>query len=38
LLAAVRTLLGALAKGEISGRLWIVQPGRLREYQEPPSD
>lgn len=38
LLAAVRTLLGALAKGEISGKLRIVQPGRLREYQEPPSD
>jgi len=38
LLDAVRTLLGALAKGEISGKLWIVQPGRLREYQEPPND
>lgn len=38
LLAAVQTLLGALAKGEISGKLWVVQPGRLREYQEPPSD
>jgi predicted nuclease of predicted toxin-antitoxin system len=34
LLAAVRTLLRALAEGEIAGKLWIVQPGRLREYQE----
>jgi predicted nuclease of predicted toxin-antitoxin system len=38
LLAVVQTLLGALAKGEISGKLWIVEPSRLREYQEPPSD
>jgi predicted nuclease of predicted toxin-antitoxin system len=38
LMAAVETLLGGLAKSEISGRLWLVQPGRIREYQEPGQD
>ena len=33
LLNALRTLVGGLARGEISGRLWIVQIGVLREYQ-----
>jgi hypothetical protein len=37
-MAAVETLLGGLAKSEISGRLWLVQPGRIREYQEPGQD
>ncbi len=30
---AVRTLTGALADRAIDGRLWIVQRGRIREYQ-----
>lgn len=30
---AVRTLAAALAKAAIAGRLWIVQKGRIREYQ-----
>ncbi len=30
---ALRTLAGGLAKGDISGRLWVVQIGVLREYQ-----
>jgi len=37
-LATVRTLLGGLAKGDINGKLWIVQRGRIREYQEPDVD
>ena len=28
-----RTLIAGLAKGDIAGKLWIVQPGRLREYR-----
>lgn len=40
----VRTLASALAKdtsksvtplGELNRRLWIIEPGRIREYQEP---
>jgi hypothetical protein len=38
LTAAAETLLGGLAKSAISGRLWLVQPGRIREYQEPGQD
>ncbi len=34
LLAAVQTLVGGLGQGNIDGRLWIVQKGRVREYQE----
>ncbi len=30
----VRTLVAALAREKIEGRLWIVQRGRIREYQE----
>lgn len=33
LLSVVRTLIGALEKESIEGRLWLVQPGRVREYQ-----
>ena len=33
LLDAIRTLIGGLAQGEIEGKLWIVQRGRIREYQ-----
>ncbi len=32
--AAVRTLIGGLGQGNIDGKLWIVQKGRVREYQE----
>lgn len=38
LLAAVETLLGGLARSEIRGKLWIIQRGRIREYQAPESD
>ena len=31
----VRTLIGALAKGEPSGRLWIIEPGRVRIHEAP---
>ncbi len=34
LLAAAQTLIGGLGRGKIDGRLWIVQRGRVREYQE----
>ena len=32
LLSVVRTLLSAFERGEVQGRLWIVQVGRVREY------
>lgn len=35
LVACVRTLNAALAAGGIMGKLWIVQRGRVREYQDP---
>jgi len=28
----IRTLIGGLAQESIEGRLWIIQPGRIREY------
>jgi predicted nuclease of predicted toxin-antitoxin system len=31
---AVRTLASALAQRRMEGKLWIVQRGRIREYQE----
>jgi len=31
----LRTLIGALERDSIKGKLWIVQPGRIREHQEP---
>jgi len=34
LLATVHTLIGGLTQADITGNLWIVQAGRLREYQE----
>ena len=33
LLDAIRTLIGGLSRSPIEGRLWIVQRGRIREYQ-----
>lgn len=33
LLAACQTLVSGLERGNITGRLWIVQRGRIREYQ-----
>lgn len=30
----VRTLIGGLERESIEGKLWIVQRGRIREYQE----
>jgi predicted nuclease of predicted toxin-antitoxin system len=35
LLDAVRTLVAGLKQGEIEGKLWIVQRGKIREYQQP---
>ena len=33
LLDAIRTLIVGLAQRQIAGKLWIVQRGRIREYQ-----
>lgn len=33
LIALCETLVAALEKGEIRGKLWIIQKGRIREYQ-----
>lgn len=33
LLDAVRTLIGGLAQRRIEGKLWVIQRGRIREYQ-----
>jgi len=33
LLNAIRTLIGGLAVDTVEGKLWIAQPGRLREYR-----
>ena len=33
LLNALRTLVGGLTRSDISGRLWVIQIGVLREYQ-----
>jgi len=33
LLEAVSTLIAGLTRKEIEGRLWIIQRGRIREYQ-----
>jgi predicted nuclease of predicted toxin-antitoxin system len=33
LVTLCRTLVAALAKGELHGKLWIVQKRRIREYQ-----
>jgi predicted nuclease of predicted toxin-antitoxin system len=34
LFAAIETLIGGLRQRTVEGRLWIVQRGRIREYQE----
>jgi hypothetical protein len=31
----IRTLIGGLARKEVRGKLWIIQRGRIREYQPP---
>lgn len=33
--AGCRTLILALRDGDIDGKLWIVQRGRIRQYQDP---
>jgi predicted nuclease of predicted toxin-antitoxin system len=38
ILALVQTLARALEHGRIDGKLWIVEAGRIRIYQEKPSD
>lgn len=35
LVDACHTLMAGLEKGDIAGKLWIVQKGRIREYQGP---
>jgi predicted nuclease of predicted toxin-antitoxin system len=35
LVQAVRSLIDGLAQRDIDGKLWIVQRGRVREYQQP---
>ena len=34
LVTAVQTLVRGLARDSIVGKLWIIQPGRIRLYQE----
>ena len=38
LLDAIRTLVIGLADSGVAGKLWIVQPGRIREYHQEQSD
>ena len=38
LLDTVETLIGALSREDPTGRLWIVQKGRIRVYQDPRAD
>jgi predicted nuclease of predicted toxin-antitoxin system len=38
LLDVIKTLAGALTREEIKGKLWTVQSGRVRVYQEPDTD
>ncbi len=38
LLALVQTLANALGHDSIEGKLWIVEPARIRIYQEQPTD
>ncbi len=33
LMTAVKTLIGGLANSDVTGQLWIVQAGTIREYQ-----
>jgi hypothetical protein len=33
LIDAIRTLIGGLGQKEIRGKLWIIQRGRIRQYQ-----
>lgn len=35
LITCVRTLNAALATDEVTGKLWMVQRGRVRKYQDP---
>ncbi len=35
---AARTLIGGLSDQDITGKLWVVQRGRIREYQEEVND
>lgn len=34
LLDVVSTLIAGLAREDVAGKLWIIQKGRIREYQE----
>ncbi len=34
----IRTLLAGLKQGRIEGKLWIMQRGKIREYQQPEGD
>lgn len=36
--AVLAQLVAGLARSDVSGRLWVVEPGRLRQYEPPPPD
>jgi hypothetical protein len=38
LLKAVRTLAAGLGRENLDGKLWIIEAGRIRVYQEQDSD
>lgn len=38
LVTLIRTLARALAKDSITGKLWIIEPGCVRVYQEPEAE
>jgi predicted nuclease of predicted toxin-antitoxin system len=38
LIACIGTLNAALAMGEVAGKLWIIQRGRIRQYQDPAAE
>lgn len=36
--AVLAQLVAGLATSDVNGRLWVVEPGRLRQYEPPPPD
>ena len=36
--AALAQLVAGLGRSDVTGRLWVVGPGRLRQYEPPPTD
>ena len=35
---SIRTLIARMEQSSVDGRLWVVQPGRIREYQSQEDD